>query len=470
MKNKPKLYELIFAGTGLLSFLLVAVFSYSNYPCLDDFGFVNIRELYGFFGFQSYYYNQWTGRFAGVFAHSLTHPLFYRSYLLYKVFPIIIESILILTIYLSVRKFKLNRNPYQLSFIVLGFFAVVVSSIPSVVDAFYWVPSTWYTTSIAINILQILAVSAYLQNPKIRNLFIALILSVFCTGLLELNIVITLFVLGVALLDKFLKVKAVDFKLAAVLVISIITSMISITAPGNFHRSAVIAEIQGTSNTVHDLGFTIGQSFRYFFTDFVDYFILSPFLVFAIFLFLFGSKLRINWKLNVHPALLGLGCFLVVLSQYVVFFYASGLDTAMPERTTNGHILFSFLSILFLINYTQAWYQKYPEVKTSVLSITAGLFLVSFFLSNNVSSGLKSVRARDFIAYHNEMESRLDLVRNSPNQALVVDSLQFYPKWVFYSDFSANDTTEHNMMFSKYWGIKSIRLKAPGETLQENQP
>lgn len=166
-----------------------------------------------------------------------------------------------------------------------------------------------------------------------------------------------------------------------------------------------------------------------------------------------------NWKCKIHPILFLFVLFGIVLLHYFVFYYASGLDIGLMSRSINANIALSTIGMFLLTIYTIKWYNIKPIRNKYVKSILHIVVIFSFLFSPNMTSAYKNIRGRDFIAYHDEMESRIQLIHQNPQDSLIVPSLNYFPKWSFYSDINHEFSNEVNQTYAYYWGLKAIKTQ-----------
>ena len=450
----------LFIATLVCLFCLVVILSYSNYPSLDDFGFKYVFDKLGFWNYQKYYYNQWTGRFAGVFTTSLIHPLFYNSYLLYKVYPALNFILYYFSIYLLLKQIFAQRSRVQLHGLTAAIFLTTFASIPSVVDAFYWYPSTGYTWALSMNFFLIYFLIKLNKNKSAILFIKCLLLTVYCSGALEFNFLLTGLVLLLFQLNTYLQSKSIDWRYMALQIIAGIGSLISITAPGNSNRANVISDINH-SEYAQDLAFSTLNSFKYILIDYTPILLFSPLLFLLLHTVYSRQGVKHEWNIKIHPIIFMLGLFSLIFAHYFVYFYATGIASPLLDRSSNINITFSVLSLYFLVEYSIDYYKLYSLKFLTIRKVLPYLIIVSFLLSNNMFIGLKSLRARDFIAYHDEMELRLKIVKESKGDTVIVPPIDFYPKWTYYSDINDDFANESNRTFSYYWGIKAIKIASP---------
>ena len=440
-------------------FSIVLIFSYSNYPSSDDFGFKYVLDKCGFWGFQKYYYDNWTGRYFVMFLTSLTHPLLYKSYLGYKLVPAITFIVHYTALLVLLRKILNIKSLGEAAGITALIFIVLFASLPSIVDAFFWFPAAWYISALSFNYLFIVTLFRFYNTGSFNWYLFTAFLTIACSGLLEINFVLTAAILFAFIIDDYIRNKKINYRLLVLFIIAACCIAVSVTAPGNINRSKVIAEIANTQSSSRDLNFAILTSIKYLFKE--HFFLLIkgplPWLLLSLF-FIEYDKIG-KWKCNLHPLLLSLALFGIVFLHYFVFYYASGIDIGLMSRSVNGNIALSVIGMFLLTIYTIKWYNIKPIRIKYLKNVLYIIIILSFLFSPNMTSAYKNIRGRDFIAYHDEMESRIQFIQQNPQDSITVAPLKFFPKWTFYSDINNEFSNEVNQTYAYYWRLKAIRTK-----------
>lgn len=144
-------------------------------------------------------------------------------------------------------------------------FIVLFSTLPSIVDAFYWYPATWYISSLSINYLFFITLFRFYKTGGVNWYLITAFLTIACCGLLEINFVLTASLIFAFIANDYLRNKKINYWLLVLLIIAASCIVVSITAPGNINRSNVMAEIENTQRFSRDLNFAILTSLNFFF-------------------------------------------------------------------------------------------------------------------------------------------------------------------------------------------------------------
>jgi hypothetical protein len=447
----------VFIALLAFLFLIVSIFSYSNYPSSDDFSLKLVFDELGFWGFQKHYYNNWTGRFFGVFLTSITNPIFYKSFFFYKLVPIItfiVHYLSLIILFKNVLSIESLRNLVTLASIV---FIVVFASLSSIVDAFYWYPAAWYTSSLSINYFCVASLFRFYTSGKTKWYILSAFLTFASCGLLEISFILTIAVILAFILDDFLRNNKINYRLFFLLLIALVCIVVSITAPGNLNRSNVIAEIENSRKAVRNLSFTFLTSLKYFTIDYLFSILKGPLPWLLASLFFIDHEKLPGFKCKIHPVLFLLVLFGVVYLHYFVFYYAAGVDVSLMSRSENANFAFSVTGLFIITIYTIKWYDIKPIRVKKVKYILYTIVIFIFLFSSNMKSAYKNIRGRDFIAYHDEMEARIQLINKHSQDTIIVPALKYFPKWSYYSDITDKFSAEANLSYSHYWNLKAIK-------------
>jgi hypothetical protein len=206
------------------------------------------------------------------------------------------------------------------------------------------------------------------------------------------------------------------------------------------------------------------MSLKYLVQDFTQMILTSPVILLITLLSVFYQPQLFDFKrLRIPPIFLFVLISSFFISVYFLFYYGVGRDEPVFSRINNATLFFMIIAFVFLVNYSLFWYKV--RVKSIYnLKVIYAIHLIIVFLffvsENNIHESLKSFRAKDYLAYKDEIDKRMELVKSHPNDTLIVDSLNFFPKMIFNFDITA-DFNEglNNQSFARYWGLKAIRVK-----------
>ena len=465
---------ILFSLACLLPFFILAAF---NHPSADDFTVAYSLKVKSFWAAQVNWYLTWSGRYISTAVVSLLHPLVYKSFFLYRLYPLL----LLISTWLSIRHLFKSLIP-QLELTALwaasGICMITMLSIlPSMVQGYYWVPgSLIYMLG---NIFTLLFASNLLRFVKSRNnshFCLFLFFGILAIGSNELNLFIVLGIICIWGLGKFIQDKKLSMQAVLSIAILGIASALSLFAPGNSARGAVIESAKGNEGfVIHDPIFAILKSVMHGSSDLLHWVMVSPLLILCFLVILKRRELMTNLKPVLHPLLVWLAVLGLFFFLYFPYYYGTGNpdSTSFPARTSNVICFYLCFALPVGILYTVEWFSK---VKNQTLSIStsplffqgsSAILLLAVLISGNVKMALKDLRSRDFLAYHSELNARYEFMSSNPADTLVVDSLHFFPRTIYMEDISSVSENWKNAPYANYFGKKSIRLKNGQDAAQK---
>jgi hypothetical protein len=334
---------------------------------------------------------------------------------------------------------------------------------PSVKDGFYFYSATWYVTGCSLFLFFWVSLDKALNDNAIKAWLIAGFFGFLCAGHIELFLQAIIFIHFLYLLNEYFIHKKLSISLSFLFLFLLIAGLFSILAPGNFLRSEAIGKLHQTVH-INNFYFSINMSLKYLVQDFTQMILTSPVILLITLLSVFYQPQLFDFKrLRIPPIFLFVLISSFFISVYFLFYYGVGRDEPVFSRINNATLFFMIIAFVFLVNYSLFWYKV--RVKSIYnLKVIYAIHLIIVFLffvsENNIHESLKSFRAKDYLAYKDEIDKRMELVKSHPNDTLIVDSLNFFPKMIFNFDITA-DFNEglNNQSFARYWGLKAIRVK-----------
>ena len=183
----------------------------------------------------------------------------------------------------------------------------------------------------------------------------------------------------------------------------------------------------------------------------------------------------INLKPIIHPIIIWMAIVGLFFFLYIPYYYGTGNpdSTTFPARTSNVICFYLCFALPVGILYTIDWFSKVKN-QTFNISFSPLLFqglstvlILTILATGNIKMALKDLRSRDFLAYHRELNARYDLISNSQSDTLVVDSLHFFPRTIYFGDISSDPLNWKNAPYANYFGKKLIRLKNDQDGLKK---
>lgn len=463
--TSPWLFILFSLGC-LLPFFILAAF---NHPSADDFTVAYSLKVKGFWAAQVNWYLTWSGRYISTAIVSLLHPLVYKSFILYRLYPLfLLATTWIAAKHLFKSLFPKMGLPALLA--ASGICTITILSVlPSMVQGYYWVPgSLIYMLG---NIFTLLFASYLLRFQKGKNIIhfsLFILYGILAIGSNELNLFIVLAIICAWGLGKFIEDKKLSIQ--AILSISIlgIASGFSLFAPGNTARGSVIESAKGNEAfVIHDPIFALQKSISHGSSDLLHWAFISPLLILCILAILKRKELMLDLKPIFNPLLVWLGILGLFFFLYFPYYYGTGNpdSASFPARTSNVICFYLCFALPVGLLYTLEWLSK---VKNQVLTTptspllfygSSTVLFLTVIATGNIKMALKDLRSRDFLAYHRELNARYEFISKNPSDTLVVDSLHFFPRTIYMEDISSVSENWKNAPYANYFGKKSIRLK-----------
>lgn len=461
-------FFILFTAACLIPFFVLTAF---NHPSADDFTVTYSLKVKGFWEAQINWYLKWSGRYISTAIVSLLHPLVYKSFFLYRLYPVLL---LIGTLFSANHLIKnlipdLNKtNRFAISSILT---ISLISVLPSIVQGFYWVPGS--LIYMLANIFTILFSSYLIQydsSKKRTDLILFILFGILAIGSNELNLFIVLLISALWALARLQINKRLELTTVSTLVFFFIASALSLFAPGNTARGAVIEKDHLNDGfKIHDAVFSISKSFSHGFSDFYNWLFFSPLVIVCLFVVIKHKDLRLKLNPVIHPFLIWIAFLGLFFFLYFPYYFGTGNpdSSSFPLRTSNVICFYFCFALPIGIFYTLNWMQKKKEfeiinVKSPLLlQVVSIVFVVVVLASGNVKIALKDLRSRDFLAYNNALNARYDFIEKSTSDTLGVDSLHFFPRTIYMEDISGDPDNWKNAPYADYFGKKLIYLKHP---------
>ena len=454
MNNKVKNVIL-----GLVAFLFLLIpfifISHYNNPSSDDYHFVFYTTTLGFWEAQVHWYLTWVGRYFSTFILSL-HPLLIKSTFLYKVTPIVIIFLSILSVYRFINTLiKTKTIALFLAFYVLFYY---LTQMPSLVQGIYWMPGS--ITYQLPNILFLYLITNFINeffyyevnkyNPIINAALILAIIGSNETSMVQLVVFIAL-----VFVTYFFNYKEINKTLVAYLILSICCFSIVYFAPGNQYR---YESFMGVEN--HQFFETILNSFKQASIQSYTWIFSFPTLLLSILLYLTfkrfnKNKVKISLQNFYWIFLVG---FLMLSVGYSTGFWSMG--AIAPERTINvifWLFIIVFVLLLFLLSNIE-FYKIQVSINKHYYKLVFVLIISSlasaFFSNNNFSTVIQDLQTKKAYQYNVSFNQREEMLFSSLKDTCVVSSLSAYPSSIFTREFSI----ENDSIIAHYYNKKSIKL------------
>lgn len=134
-------------------------------------------------------------------------------------------------------------------------------------------------------------------------------------------------------------------------------------------------------------------------------------------------------------------------------------------RQFENHIFFYFISVSVLWFFRFEKIKKYWWVSLVIIFLPETNFLPekysNYNLDFNVNSIGKEILYTDLKKYDHEIENRINTIKNSQKDSLILDKIKTVPKVLYFDEMSSvkEDKKYVNDQLQKYFNKKYIRVK-----------
>ena len=446
-----------------LVIILTPFFVISNYnqPSGDDYDWLQGIRSRGFAEQTSWYYQQWTGRYALTSYYIFLNPLIYSDgWWAYQLFPIILMILLALAIFLLLKSLFRNFQNYKLILFSLIILAFYLATLPSVSQGLYWFSSSSNYLLASILGIITLALLFFLKNStkKLSQIILAtliilgIILSCGANEITLLAVVAGLFLLT---LHAFYKKTRQKYLFLTFWLISLICLIISFSAPGNWNRLEQESNQQGLISTLYH---SLTGTFSFVNTSLSLGLVLLTIIWLS--LYLLASKKEKSFKFNFHPVLA-----LIITLGLIYLSYLISLATAgsVTGRMTNIIYLIFIMGWLTLVASIFERINKKTTLNfqgsTNFWLIISLLLALTLILTPNLTTIYKDLTSGEAKKYDQQITRRYQEIANTPNKTntvVIVEKLTAQPETLFYTDL-ADENNWRNVTAAYYFQIKGIK-------------
>ncbi|WP_162800869.1 DUF6056 family protein [Chryseobacterium sp. KLBC 52] len=430
------LFLSIIIGVGL------AYMSFFNVYQTDDYFWSFTTRKMGLLQSFINTYTTWGGRYFG-YSINMFNPVFYDSKnIVPKIYPVFL---MLSFIGVSALNFKEYFNysfkeSIKKGFLLFFFYTILLVSLP---EHYFWITGSniYFVPAILAGILLY-----FTKKNKDTGKNIWFYLSMLLVAMLMgSNEILALIVWGILLVSYYQKRNKKNLTL--VLTASVFL-LVSFLAPGNFNRMG--ESEQGIIKWVKRIGLFGANTL---------YVAVKVLLILPLFIKVFEEELK---KITAQ----------ILLKKAVLFWLVS----LIPLLFT-GYILTSiarqFESIIFyfLISFSLIVYFKFEKIKNFWWISLFIIFLpelkvfperYSYFnIDLNGENIIMELLTTDLKEYEREMNERVDIIKNSSQDSVVVDKIKEVPRILHMDEMASvkEDETYVNDQLQKYFNKKYIRTK-----------
>lgn len=476
----PPLARLLpFAAYGLFALVfvpLLALSAFNHASAADDYCFADTAVKYGFWQAQKFYYDGWTGRY---FSNFLVHgsPLVWGWYGGYRFIPALAATGWVWAAYLFIgellRGLVAPTSIRRVSVILTALlFFLYVLALSSVVEGFFWLAAvTVYTVPTALMLYWgAVMLRWYRQSPGTLRTMTGVwagVLVFFIVGCGETHMLLLLGILAAAGFWVLLCDRRLDWRLAVMFAVAVISAWLVIRAPGNAVRMS-------GGVTAGSVPTALKLSLLWLAKNVPGWLIRTPLLpLSALWLLLGGRYLREGGRPNAFVNLPFWYAALVVagllLATVLPSFYATQFITDRAVNVTYAVFLLGWLYLLTtqLARARQLATGTYLPI---VLGVTAIWVLFGLWRSQPVKLMYSDLLKGKAAAYDREMTERHNrLIQPPVTDTLRLAPLTVAPATLYVEDMRDSPTHWWNRCQSGYYQHKAIiidsTLRAPAASL-----
>ncbi|AZA52729.1 DUF6056 family protein [Chryseobacterium sp. G0201] len=417
--------------------------AYFNVYQTDDYIYsYGTRKLGVLNNIKDFYLN-WGGRYFGYSLNTLNPVSYDSAGILPKIYPCFLFLSFIGISILNFKqyfKYSLKESTVK-SFILFFFYTILLVSLP---EHYFWVTgATIYYLPIISSGFLLYFIGKYLESEKKIWFYLSILVIVLLMGSNEVLALILLGLLAVFYYQKRSK------EIGLLLIIGILFCFISFLAPGNFKR---LDDSAG--------GFLIKWIKRIgvFGVNNIYIFIKTGLLM-PLFIKIFENELRfIVKKINFKKALI------IWSVSFLPLIFTAYIMNTMGRQFENL-IFFYFISASVLWFFRFEKIKKYWWVSLAIIFLPETNFLPekysNYNLDFNVNSIGKEILYTDLNKYDHEIENRINTIKNSQKDSLILDKIKTVPKVLYFDEMSSvkEDKNYVSDQMQKYFDKKYIRVK-----------
>jgi len=448
LANKGLNWALI--SLAIFTLLPLFIISFYNHPTYQDYFESWFVFKYGFWEAQKYFYINWQGRYVESFLEA-SNPLVFHAFWAFKLNPILLLSALVLACYWLVGNIFRDLKSTGKMAITSVFIFAFIRLMPQLFSGVYWQAGGYFNnlTPSVLTFLLLGCVINYYHSQQKRIYFIASCLLVaIIIGCYDIHMLYTNTIIFVLLF--FAVIRKEKFVLpATLLVVCIVCSVISFTAPGNAVRSLDYPN-------AHKFIFSIQQSVKWgadilIHWQWIGFMLIIGFILFDV----LGSFEIWNDDTSslfcIPPYLSIAGCIVMPFTALFCFFYAEG--RIIPQMNTMNGVYFYFLISMMYCWLSVIWRikKRYPDFRLKwyfKLSIYMVLVYLTFFRTNNITSAYNDIFNGSASAYNTECNNMENILTNSKSDSCYVDSIRSKPVTLPNFDYVGGMSGEGNDHFT----------------------
>jgi hypothetical protein len=448
----------------LLPFLLLCLYSV---PLGDDFWYADAYRKYGMVGAQTFYYNDWSGRYTANFLISTVNPLSYGYLNLGFLHPLLLIAGTVYSLRLLINTtfdfYHISISRILTLSILLFFY---LNYLPDIGESFYWMAAA-YTYQVPVIFL-------FLYIALLFNLFSAkstavaalyLMLALICLfvilGCNEVIVVYVTILNAIIFTIMVFRNKGNLLKFVPILAATIVLSYLMLTADGNFARMDLFEK-----PPFHFLKSVFNSLFR-------SLFVLTFWIpTLALLLLAIPGISQIDISVSRYlsernikiSTILMSAVFLLVGVAFIGFFPSIYTTRWIPQRAytpifISFVILFVFVFVILLKYFPillqfNAAFSGSPKISVLLLS----LLVITLSHNSNVMDAYSDITSGKASSYHNQVMKTYHQLQTTVEDSVYVKELQKRPM-VLPIRWPERHNQLANTIWEDYFKIKHVELE-----------
>ena len=436
---------------GIIFFLCISFIylSFFIHPSGDDYTYAFLELKSPFFSAYLDEYFLWNGRYFSNF-FVLKNPLTFgfNNVRLYRVFVILIQLSLFISIYFSLSKFSLYFSKQQRLLFAGFLFLSYLLLIPALNEGFYWYTGM-VTYQLAI-IFFLIYIHFYFHKSFYLRTLILIFLQVMLIGFNEVSMLYL-----ICFQFIYLVFTAKNFKIDnyILFITSVSFSFIVFMSPGNSVRASYF---EGVSHQFfHSLLMSLLQVIRFFIKLNEGFFLFITAIIFYNLLpniKLFIDNYRTTRNLFMIPTLIFVILFISIFPAY----WTTGI---MGQHRTVNFAFFICIPLLFfwfllIINRFESFFiTLFNKIK---IFIVFG-FIFSISLTRNLQGVFEDFSNDKHLKFNQQNHLRYTSLNNQMNQKkkdVYLKKLKTHPFSISIYDLSLDPNHLSNIGYQRYWKLK----------------
>ena len=468
-------------GLAVLLVVPLVALSFYNHPSpADDYCFANTAMRYGFWQAQRFYYDGWSGRF---FHNFLVHasPLTIGWYAGYKVYPIVLLALLLLSCYALASQWLVREptaepltsaTPFGTGTklaLAAGLFVGFLATLAGLPEFLYWYAGmACYSLSVVFFLFLLALLLAHQRRGfglRWGFLLPESLLIAAIVGSSETSMVMVMSVLGLIALGEGVQRRRLSAPILVLLAVGFVSVYYLMAAPGNAIR---MASNPNSSN----LSLTLVSSLRYAVGYLTRQLFLTPLMPLSV------LYLPVAWRLTARPRpaylrlppvlglLHGAATVLVLISLH---FYGVGIPP-VPRLVNLINLMFWLSWAYNLTLWTAALRDRIPPERWQRYARPVAFVALGWTVAVVAFGSVLPVAYGDWISgraaqYDRVMQQRYAQMTTGGASARLAP-LPYYPASLFLEDVKDDPQHLWNRCWADYYHKKTVVLNdEPARTL-----